>query len=70
MVRANRRPKAVAAAKPTTARIHTALELPLSMDGLHDLKQNFKGSVKRKLCFFQKRKATTYGNEAMVPNLT
>ena len=37
MVRASKRPSAVAAANPTTARIHTALELLLNIDGLHDL---------------------------------
>ena len=38
MVRATIRPKAVAAAKPTTARIQIALEFPLNIEGLHDLK--------------------------------
>lgn len=42
MVRATRRPRAVAAANPTTARIQTALELPLNIEGLQDLQRPFK----------------------------
>ena len=43
MVRARRSPRAVAAASPTTALIHTALELLLSIDGLQDLRGKTKG---------------------------
>lgn len=74
MIRATIRPKAVAAANPTTARIQTALEFPLNIDGLHDLKftsQMIHLTIRLncKYFHFRKRKRTTYGKDDMVASL-
>ena len=64
MVRATRRPRAVAAANPTTALIQTALEFPLSIDGLHDLNINHNNRLSP-----LDRYGITHGNDDIVANL-